>query len=518
MCGIGLLNSINNFNLLSYRGPHNSYTEELYNYYSICFHRLSINDLSDNGNQPFIHNDNYFVCNGEIYNYIKLKNYLDLTIDFQGESDCEVVFHLLNNQKFSTIDLCKKLDGDFAFVHVNYPHDSNPYVIAARDPIGVRPLYFGFNSNNSVEFCSEIKGFHNVRNIQHFPPGHVWINGTICSYQPLTLPKIPQNNDYDCEKIKSLLINSVKKRLLSDQPLGFFLSGGLDSSIIAAIGAKLLHPQKIKTFSIGVKGSVSPDLIAAAKVAKFLNTDHHVYEFTIEEALHAIQNTIWHLESYDCTTIRASVPMFLLSKYVSENFDCKVILSGEGADELFGGYIYFHDAPNETEFQKETIRLIENVHQFDVLRADRCTAGNGLELRVPFFDKEFIEYITNISPIFKVYKKNWMEKTILRRSFEGMLPPEILWRQKNGMSDAVGYSWVDAIKDHVKNQKITIESFNDSKYNDYSKNKPLNEEELWYRMIYTSLFPNTDCIGGIWRPQWTMETDPSARKLKQFLE
>ena len=511
MCGIGLLDCTDYFDSLSYRGPDKTKCIKL-GESTLCFHRLSINDLTDNGDQPFVNNNTYLVCNGEIYNHEQLKHN---SLNIKSNSDCEVLFHLLNENNENSENICKSLDGDFAFIYVQNI-DSKQVIIAGRDPIGVRPLFYGFTTNNKIQFCSEIKGLKTCNRISYFPPGFVWTsNNGFVSYSTLTLPKNPCN-DYQCSKIQELLIESVKKRLLSDRPIGFFLSGGLDSSIIAAIGSKLLYPQRIKTFSIGIKGFDSPDLKAAKVVSDFLNTDHHVYEFSFEEAIQNINQTIWHLESYDCTTIRASVPMFLLSKYVSENFDCKVILSGEGADELFGGYIYFHDAPTDDEFQSESIRLIKNVHQFDVLRADRCTSGNGLELRVPFFDKTFVEYVTNISPIFKVCRNHWMEKNILRRSFEGWLPDSILWRQKNGMSDAVGYSWIDSLKEYINKQKLHIESFNHCKFDDFEKNKPLTNEELWYRIIYTNLFGNVDCLDGIWRPKWTSEIDPSARNLKQF--
>jgi asparagine synthase (glutamine-hydrolysing) len=317
--------------------------------------------------------------------------------------------------------------------------------------------------------------------------------------------------DYDTLKINSLLTNAVRKRLMSDRPIAFFLSGGLDSSLIASIAARLVYPKKITTFSVGVKNAPSPDIEAAQKVANFIQSDHHVYHFTINEAIEAIPETIWRLESYDCTTIRASVPMYLLSKYISLNFPHKVILSGEGADELFGGYIYFYNAPEPQSFHDETIRLIKNVHQFDVLRADRCTASNGLELRVPFFDKEFIEYITNINPSFKFINGKWMEKNILRKSFHGYIPDEILWRQKNGMSDAVGYSWVDNIKKYVDTLDLQ------SDFSSFSKNTPINKEELYYRSIYESFFNDIDALQSIWRPKWTTVLDPSARKLSHFI-
>lgn len=511
MCGISLQYITSketkvNFEKIKYRGP----DETKYVTISgkiLMFHRLSINDLNVTGSQPFVNGTKGLICNGEIYNYYDLKQIHGNSL--QGNSDCEIIFAMFLKE-MNFVDICKSLDGDFAFIFVD-----NENIVVARDPIGVRPLYYGENINGDYEFCSEIKGIPHCKNIKHFPPGYIYTTTYgFVSYKPLSLTYEPKL-DYDTSIIYNKLTESVKKRLLSDRDIGFFLSGGLDSSIIAAIGAKLFHPKKITTFSIGIKGHRSPDLIAAKKVADHLNSNHFVYEFTFEEAFACIKDTIYHLETYDCTTIRASVPMFLLSKYVSENHNHKVILSGEGADELFGGYLYFHNAPDEQCFHNETIRLLKNVHQFDVLRADRCTAGNGLELRVPFFDKDFIEYVTNIKPMFKMYSKNWMEKTILRRSFENMLPPEIVWRQKNGMSDAVGYAWVDQLKEEI-NLKINKEEI-ERKFT-FSHNEPLTSEEMWYRKLYIEMFGDHDVTENIWRPRWTNETDPSARKLQYFVD
>ena len=512
MCGISLINETKQeqIKLIQHRGPdetkiHKCKISENATYV-MGFHRLSINDLSENGSQPFVENDNAFVCNGEIYNHEILKQKYNMN-DVKGGSDCEILYKMLVNRqeyRLTVNEICNELDGVFSFIHVEKDH-----LIVARDPIGIRPLYSGMNKDTGeLEFASEIKVISHCVNVKHFPPGHYWTRSEgFVNYTPLSYPLFPKN-DYKSTDINILLTDAVKKRMMSDRPVGFFLSGGLDSSIIASIGSKLMYPKKIKTFSIGVKGYESPDLKAAQKVAEYLNTEHHVYEFELEEAYEMIKKTIYHLESYDCTTVRASVPMYLLSKYVSENSDCKVILSGEGADELFGGYLYLHDAPTDDDFQKETIRLVKNVHQFDALRADRCTAANGLELRVPFFDKKFVEYVTNIKPIFKLNKTNWMEKTILRRAFEGFLPDEILWRQKNGMSDAVGYSWVDYVRNTVCHT-VGIENVD--------KNKPKTNEEMYYRKIYLDMFDNHDAMdAGIWRPLWTNEIDPSARKLTVF--
>jgi asparagine synthase (glutamine-hydrolysing) len=396
--------------------------------------------------------------------------------------------------------ICNSLDGDFAFVAMK-----GDEIYAARDVMGVRPLFYGV-SNGLIHFCSEIKGLQDVCvEIKEFPKGCYYnsIEDEFYSYHDVSVPNDKQIS-YDPNTLQAIIEASIEKRLMTDRPIGFFLSGGLDSSIIAAVAAKKLG--KIKTFSIGIGDS--PDLKAAKMVADYINSDHTEMKFTFMEGLSAIKDVIWALESYDCTTIRASVPMFLLSKYVSEHTDIKVILSGEGADELFGGYLYFHNAPNPEEFQKETLRLLDNVHAHDILRADRCTAHHGLELRVPFFDKTLINYVKSIDPKFKI-SQGIIEKKILRQAFTNVLPKQIVWRQKNGMSDAVGYSWVDSIRQYV-NDNIEYE-----KPIQYLKNPPLSKEELYYRNIYKSLF-KPDLLPHVWRPKWTDEKDPSAKLLNVF--
>tara|TARA_Y100000389_G_scaffold164614_1_gene168429 strand:+ start:29537 stop:30907 length:1371 start_codon:yes stop_codon:yes gene_type:complete len=454
------------------------------------------------------------MCNGEIYNHKILKQLHDIR-NTQGESDCEVVHHMLVKNQF--INLTKdfqELDGDFSLIVVSPNH-----TIAARDPMGVRPLYVAYNKNDSViGFASEAKSFLNapidVHVVKPFPPGYYWINNTFVSYQPLSLYKPIHQMHTDVniiqDKIKGLLYNSVYKRIQnSERSVAFFLSGGLDSSIIASIASKILQPNKIDTYSIGTPGS--PDLIAAQQVADHIQSNHHVIEMMPEEMYKYVYNTINHIESYDCTTVRASVPMFILSEYISKHTNHKVVLSGEGADELFGGYLYFHHAPDDKEFQKETLRLLQNVHMYDVLRADRCTSAHGLELRVPFFDKYFVEYVISIDPSLKT-SKGRIEKKLLRDSFADHLPATIIHRQKNGMSDAVGYDWVDYIKSHanpVIHNKLT-----------YIKNTPISDEELYYREIFESMYGRIqlESISDVWRPQWTTELDPSARKLSTFLD
>lgn len=481
-----------------HRGPDESktYTDGVFEY---CFHRLSINGVSSGG-QPMFVNGNTVMCNGEIYNYKELAD--EYGIELVTGSDCEIIGYIDE-------DNVRALDGDFAFVLVK---DGVPLI--ARDPVGVRPLYYGFDVDGHIAVSSEIKSFRSdVSRISHFPPGHYYHRGNFVNYNPIVHrePSPASASAYDESKLRSTFIDGVKKRLMSDRDIGFFLSGGLDSSIVAAVGKELLGD--VRTFSVGLKDPYfSPDIEHANLMAEFIRSNHTNVYFTPEEGIGAIKEVIWHLETYDCTTVRASVPMFLLSKYVAENTDIKVILSGEGADELFGGYIYFHDAPSDAAFREESARLMKNVHQFDVLRADRCTAGNGLELRVPFFDKAFVNEVIDMST---TLKRTIPEKQTLRDAFRAYIPEEIYKRQKNGMSDAVGYTWVDAVKNYA-NAVVTNEEF-ESMAERYTHNTPLTKEEYLYRKVYHDIFGKVDACSSVWRPRWTNCADPSARCLKQFV-
>ena len=473
------------------------------------FDRLSINDV-EFGGQPFMDDQHVFMCNGEIYNHMSLSN--EIVHELQSKSDCEPLFHLLNKCcEYDEFDqVCKNIDGEFAFVYANENH----YVVA-RDPLGVRPLFMCVDRiypNIVLGIGSEAKSLlHLPGTIQQFPPGNCMVLDRFYhvvhqnDYQGivLNLPTITDSRDVACQSIRTLLIESVRKRLMSDRPVGYFLSGGLDSSIIASIGAQLVYPDKITTYSIGTKGHQSPDLIAAQKMAEHLNSNHVVIEFSIEEAIEQLENVIWHLESYDCTTIRASVPMYLLCNEIKKRNEHKALLSGEGADELFGGYLYLHDAPSNDAFQEETKQLLKNVHQYDLVRADRCVSGHGLEIRVPFFDKRLVQYVYGLDPSFKI-SRGTIEKKLLRDAFSNDLPSEIVNRQKNGMSDAVGYSWVDHLK--------TIAP--DASDIHYLVNTPASKEEAWYRKVFHKHFGDkVTTHNSIWRPKWSSVMDPSARAL-----
>ena len=469
------------------------------------FHRLSINDISDGGNQPFSQNDRHTIVNGEIYNHNELKKMYK--IETTSGSDCEVVGAMLN--RMNRFDTFPQLDGVFAGVSVK---DNS--VTAFRDPIGIRPLFYT-ETDEFIGFASEAKSLTFISDspVKIFPIGSYWCDGEFVEYGfPINVTNVSLNYS----TIKHLLIQAVEKRIKNcDRGLGFFLSGGLDSSLVAAIAKSLSPEKKLKTFSIGMHHD-APDLRFAAHVANKIDSEHHEVIFTREEGIKAIRDVIYHCETYDCTTIRASIPMYLLSKYICENTDVKVMISGEGADELFGGYLYFHNAVSGFEFTEETERLIREVHKFDALRADRATAAWGLEVRVPFFDKRFNNYIRQLPGEVKMPSVTGIEKDILRSSFSDFeyIPKNVLWRQKDAFSDAVGYNWVGILKE-LSELNVTDEEFlMAGRF--YPNDTPQSKEDFMYRKIYTEIFGDR-CLGssGKWLPKWVDGiTDPSATYLK----
>ena len=422
----------------------------------IGFNRLSINDLSDDGNQPFKSGNLSVVCNGEIYNFESLKKIHNITTN--SNSDCEIIPYMYRNIGIdSTI---RSFDGVFAFII--YDKTTNTTIIG-RDPIGVRPVFYQMDHDFNIAAASEAKSLTKtgIGEIKQVPAGSYMIfhNNSMKIYKYFTLVDKPihiPNDDEKiiCDKIRELLIDAVDKRLLSDREIGCFLSGGVDSSIIASILARKYKEKglKIKTFSIGFEGS--PDIKNAQIVADHIGSDHYQFIVTQEDALKYIDRVIYNTETYDITTVRASTPMFMLSEIVSKTFDEKVIFSGEGADELMAGYLYFHSTSSNHRIFNESKRLIEELPYFDVLRADRCTASHGIELRVPFLDKTFVKFTTSLAG--KVRKpQNGIEKYHLRKAFEGYIPDEILWRRKDGFSDGVGgleKGWPEYIKEYVEDK------------------------------------------------------------------
>ncbi len=478
---------------LTHRGPDDTRVKS-FGTCSMEFSRLAINDQSTHGMQPFRNTKGMLVCNGEIYNH------REFPVESRvGSSDCECIMPLV--ERVGVFEASKLLRGEFAFCYTDGTH-----VVASRDPLGVRPLFYTrFGETGEIAFASEVKALLQFgTNVDIFPPGHVYDSDTdvFKCYYPYSWDVV----DVFTEAVKIRVENT-------DRNIGFLLSGGLDSSLVVSIANRMLSG-RLKTFSVGIEDS--PDVLAARKVAAYLNTDHTEFRFDVEEGLKNIENVIWSLESYDTTTVRASVPMWLLSKFISEKTNCKVILSGEGSDELFGGYLYFHYAPSVEEFTKENRRRLKLIHQFDGLRADRCISAHGLELRVPFLDVKVVEHGMVMDQNLKT-PQGGVEKYYLRKAFEGYLPDDILWRQKNGMSDAVGYAWVRAVKAHAEST-ISDSEFEDIKVRAGAHNVPLTKEEALYRKIFWKLF-GTDkdhLISEIWRPKWTNQTDPSATQLSVF--
>ena len=483
--------------LLSHRGPDDYRTRNL-GKCRMDFYRLAINDLTDAGMQPFVENKGMLVCNGEIYNH------RDFRIGNENStSDCEVLIPMI--QSYGIMKTVEMINGDFAFVYTD-----GKRIMAARDPVGVRPLFYTRYDTNSIAFASEVKALLRLgTDIHIFPPGHIfdsYVNDFVCYHNGYwNVNKYVKTQVTD--KIRHTLEEAVHLRIENtDREIGFLLSGGLDSSLIASIASRKLG--KIKTFSIGLEGS--PDLVAARRVSEYLGTDHTEVKFTSQEGISHLTDVIHSLESYDTTTVRASTPMWLLCKYIKQHTQCRYIFSGEGADEILGGYLYFHNAPNVDEFSCENMRRLRLIHQFDGLRADRCAGAHGLDLIVPFLDKNFIDLCMTMNQNDKIAT---IEKSVMREAFEGYLPVEVLWRQKDGMSDAVGTNWVDEVKKYAE-ENVDDVLFKEARVKAHGHNTPLTKEEALYRNTFWKLYGRNDhLISEIWRPKWTSITDPSARLL-----
>jgi len=484
--------------LSKHRGPDSSI--EYKSHYQnkdifFLFHRLAINGLNELSNQPFDIDNVILMCNGEIYNYKELAEEYDITL--QTDSDCEIIIHLYRKLGIEMISL---LDGVFSFV---LQDKISKMIYIGHDPLGIRSLYM--STDNGLFVSSELKCLHAFKkHVTMVEPG-VYYSYNLSTmdidktkYYNINHKPEYVNDDQCIYLIRSLLSKAVKKRLLSDRPIGCLLSGGLDSSIIASIMCSLMDPKQVKTFSIGLKGS--PDIEHAEKVANYLGTNHTTVIVTEEDMLQAIKPTIKQIESYDTTTVRASVPMYLLSKYINQYTDISVILSGEGADELSGSYLYFHKAPSSKEFQEECERLVKDVQFFDVLRCDKTTAGNSLEVRVPFFDKEFVTEYMNIDPKLKIIR-NGYEKYLLRKSFEDELPNTIVWRRKEGFSDGVSSinrPWYQVIDDYCR------------------KNHNCSEKEYNLR-IFKLYYYNYEYICPYeWLPTWVDNDNPSGRLILPY--
>ena len=515
---------------LKNRGPDNySYILPDKNIF-MGFQRLSIVDLSELANQPFT--DKYkratLICNGEIYNSKELTKKYNLLVE--SNSDCEVILHLYI--KYGIQKVLEEIDGVFSFILYDYYKKE---IICARDPYGVRPLFISDNKDYLV-ISSEIKPLYNLDNVLAFPNGCFWSskqniskpvhykyfnkqkNKLVLANCNIFLKNNYIKNSFFSIKnsIKNLLYESVTKRLQSDRKIGCLLSGGLDSSIITALVAKLTNSHII-TYSVGLEGST--DLEAARKVASFLGTEHHEIIFTEEQGLQVLSNVIYDIESWDTTTIRASTPMWIMCKYIKENTpDVKVIMSGEGADEVCQGYLYFHNQPSPDEGHIESVRLLKDLLFFDVLRSDRSVSCHGLEVRVPFLDKEFVDYYMSIPPEYRCPDKEKCEKWLLRESFktDNILPSDILWRKKDGLSDgcsSINRPWYKVIQEYV--EKIVSTEELENAHIKYKHCTPKTKESLFFRNIFHKHFPEKDrdtLIPYQWMPKWSGKmNDPSGR-------
>ncbi len=489
---------------LRHRGP--DWSGIFSNKKAIMAHeRLAIVDPTS-GKQPLFSEDKKLVlaANGEIYNHMELRKQFEGKYNFQTKSDCEVILALYKEKGPSFLD---ELNGIFGFAL--YDAEKNEYLIA-RDHMGIIPLYMGWDKDGTFYVASELKALEGYcTKIELFPPGHYlhssdgklkrWWTRDWMSFDAV------QENETSIQDLREALDAAVKRQLMSDVPYGVLLSGGLDSSITSALAKKYADKRvetgdtegawypRLHSFAVGLVGS--PDLAAAQKVADHLGTVHHEIHFTIQEGLDAIQDVIYHVETYDITTIRASTPMFLLARAIKA-MGIKMVLSGEGADEIFGGYLYFHKAPSAKDFHEENVRKLDKLHMYDCLRANKSLASWGIEGRVPFLDKEFMDVAMRLNPKDKMIlagqkapqDKQAMEKWVLREAFGDMLPAEVAWRQKEQFSDGVGYSWIDSLKEMV-NEKVTDDQIANAHYR-FPIQTPTSKEEFYYRTIFEEHFPS----------------------------
>ena len=505
----------------------------------LAHERLSIVD-PESGGQPLFSPDGKQVLavNGEIYNHQEIRERYKGRYDFQTGSDCEVILALYRDKG---IDFLEDLNGIFAFAL--YDEEQDAFLIA-RDHIGVIPLYIGYNADGKVFVASELKALEGeCERYEPFLPGHYywskapgmkpWYKRDWMEYDNV------KDNPASSDAIRKSLCAAVKRQMMSDVPYGVLLSGGLDSSVISAITESYAERRietdsqsrawwpRLHSFAVGLKGA--PDLAKARLVADYIGTVHHEINYTIQEGLDALRDVIYFIETYDITTVRASVPMYLLARVI-KSMGIKMVLSGEGADEMFGGYLYFHKAPSAEEFHKETVRKLSKLHQYDCLRANKSLSAWGVEGRVPFLDKEFLDVAMRTNPKAKMCSLNGsdpkasMEKRIVREAFEDMLPEEVAWRQKEQFSDGVGYSWIDTLK------KITSEAVTDEQMAHAAErfpiNTPLCKEEYYYRSIFEEHFPSESAARSVpheasvacstavaleWDEAWKNMNDPSGR-------
>lgn len=506
----------------------------------LAHERLSIVDPAS-GKQPLVSPDGkQILCvNGEIYNHRELREKLKADYDFQTGSDCEVILALYRKKG---IRFLEDLNGIFAFAL--YDEEKDLYLIA-RDPIGVIPLYIGRDEEGHILVSSELKGLEGFASqYEPFLPGHYYLSteGRLTQWYRRDWMEYDRvkDNGADRQALREALEAAVKRQLMSDVPYGVLLSGGLDSSIISALASKYAAKRietdgqaeawwpRLHSFAIGLEGA--PDLAAAREVAEAIGTVHHEIHYTIQEGLDALRDVIYHIETYDVTTVRASTPMYLLARVI-RSMGIKMVLSGEGADEIFGGYLYFHKAPDPRAFHEETIRKLGKLHLYDCLRANKSLAAWGVEGRVPFLDKEFLDVAMRLNPRAKMCPNMTIEKKILREAFSDSLPRKIVWRQKEQFSDGVGYSWIDTLRG------ITAEAVTDEEMRDAARrfpiNPPQNKEEYYYRRVFEEHFPSESAAKSVpsvpsvacstaealaWDASFRHMNEPSGRAIKGIHE
>lgn len=502
----------------------------------LAHERLAIVDPVS-GAQPLKSEDGQLILtvNGEIYNHLELRKQLEKPYNFLTNSDCEVILALYREKGTGFIN---DLNGIFAFALYDVTNDV--YLIA-RDHMGIVPLYRGWDKHGNFYVASELKALEGTcSRIETFPPGH-YLYSPDGIEKPWYHPgwrefEAVSNNSSNITLLRKALEDAVHRQLMSDVPYGVLLSGGLDSSIVSAVARKYaamrIETQDLKeawwprlhSFAIGLKGS--PDLAAAKMVAEHIGTVHHEVVFSIQEGLDAITDVIYHLETYDVTTVRASTPMYLLARVI-KSMGVKMVLSGEGADEIFGGYLYFHKAPDPKSFHEETVRKLGKLYLYDCLRANKALASWGIEGRVPFLDKEFLDVAMALNPADKMASNGRMEKWILRKAFEDILPASVVWRQKEQFSDGVGYNWIDTLKKLVS-EKVTDAQMNTAKFR-FPVNPPLTKEEYYYRSIFSEHFPSDSAASTVpsvpsvacstpealaWDSSFINMNDPSGRAVK----
>ncbi len=502
----------------------------------LAHERLSIVDPKSGG-QPLYSPDGkqILAVNGEIYNHRDIRSKYDGIYEFQTGSDCEVILALYKDKG---IDFLEDLSGIFAFAL--YDEERDEFLIA-RDPIGVIPLYIGYDADGKVYFASELKALEGFcERYEPFLPGHYfyskegvmkkWYKRDWMEYDAV------KDNESSVEAIHDALEDAVQRQLMSDVPYGVLLSGGLDSSVISAVAKKYASMRietdgkseawwpQLHSFAVGLKDA--PDLIKAREVAEHIGTVHHEINYTIQEGLDAIRDVIYFVETYDVTTIRASTPMYLLARVI-KSMGIKMVLSGEGADEIFGGYLYFHKAPNAQAFHEETVRKLSKLHLYDCLRANKSLSAWGVEGRVPFLDKEFLDVAMRTNPEAKMAPGTTIEKKIVREAFEDMLPESVAWRQKEQFSDGVGYSWIDTLKE------VAVAAVSDEQMaaaaERFPINTPMNKEEYYYRSIFEEFFPSESAARSVpsvpsvacstaealaWDASFQGQNDPSGRAVK----